>query len=44
MNVWEYITLENVLRQHGLEKFFGMRKVSNKIIIYKENVSLRSFQ
>lgn len=24
MNVWEYITLENVLRQKGLEKFFGM--------------------
>ena len=24
MNVWEYITLENVLRQSGLEKFFGM--------------------
>jgi len=24
MNIWEYITLENVLRQSGLEKFFGM--------------------
>ena len=24
MNVWEYITLENILRQRGLEKFFGM--------------------
>lgn len=24
MSVWEYITLENVLRQDGLEKFFGM--------------------
>jgi hypothetical protein len=24
MNAWEYITLENVLRQSGLEKFFGM--------------------
>ena len=24
MNIWEYITLENVLRRSGLEKFFGM--------------------
>ncbi len=27
MNVWEYITLENILKQSGLEKFFGMNVI-----------------
>ncbi len=27
MNVWEYIALENILKEEGLEKFFGMNVI-----------------